>query len=95
MAGYRHPVSTSARRPAARPRSARATVLKLECSRDWTEEFDPCSYSRTDALKVGPWISKLIAFYQRVRLADETARIDQEAEDTLKRASGVDFGEER
>jgi hypothetical protein len=67
-------------------------VLEVNCSRDWSKEFDPWRYFSTDALKVGPWISKLVEFYQHTRLAHERNGYAVDAEYTLDRAKGIALG---
>lgn len=64
-------------------------VLKINCSQDWSKEFDRWRYFGTDVLKVGPWIAELIGYYQETRLADERKRHERDAEYTLGRANGI------
>lgn len=68
-------------------------VLQINCSRDWSKEFDSWHYVSADVLKVGPWIGQLIEYYHVARLADEKEGYDRDAEYTLGRAAGIELGE--
>ena len=69
------------------------SVLKINCSRNWTKEFDDWHYFGVDVLKVGSWIGYLVEFYQEARLAHEQAGYDRDAEYTLGRARGIEISE--
>lgn len=72
--------------------SAGGVVAAITARRDFSKDYSRWHFGGVDALKVGPWITDFIRFYQLARLAHESHGYAREAEAVRARAARIDLG---
>lgn len=67
-------------------------VAAITAKKDLAKDYDRWHFSGIEALKVGPWITNFIRFYQEVRLADEARGYARDADYVTAKAARIDLG---